>query len=125
MGDAVVAAKMGVNHWDARKRNVLPFYGVYFLPLVKAFQKAMGISATGVIGPATWAALMPHIPLKGRLLLPQKPVVPALGPVWAGGQSVLLHDCTHARSLLSSHEMRHRRLDSLKWVDRLKLEIGI
>lgn len=98
-GPAVVAAKIGVNHWDARKRNTLPFYGIYFLPLVKAFQKAHNIPATGVVGPVTWAALMPHLNSAARALLPQvkpKPLIPNLGPVYAGGKSVLAHDCTHA-----------------------------
>jgi len=92
----VVAAKMGVNQWDARKRNVLPLYGIYFLPLVKEFQKDHRIPQTGVIGPATWAALLPHLSQAARALLPQKPVVPNLGPVVTGGKPVLDHDCTHA-----------------------------
>ena len=89
-GDAVVAAKMGVNHWDAKDRNVLPLFGIYFLPLVKEFQKAHDIDQTGVIGPRTWAALMPHLSPKAKALLPQKVYVPNLGPTTTGGKSVLL-----------------------------------
>jgi len=95
-GKAVSIAKQGVNHWDARKHNTTPFYGPFFLPLVKQFQKANAIPATGVIGPATWADLMRHIPATSQALLPQRPVVPNLGPVISGGKSVLRHDLTHA-----------------------------
>ena len=78
-GKAVTAAKMGVNHWDAKKSNTTPVYGIYFRLLVKQFQKAHKIPASGVIGPATWKALLPHIPAAGKALLPQKP--PAAPPV--------------------------------------------
>ena len=73
-GKAVSIAKQGINHWDARKHNTTPFYGPFFLPLVKQFQKAHAIPQSGVIGPATWADLMRHIPASGKALLPQKPL---------------------------------------------------
>jgi len=95
-GRAVVVAKQGVHHWNAKKGNTTPVYGIFFRPLVKAFQKAHGIPQSGVIGPATWADLMRHIPAKAKAKLPQRPVVPNLGPVIAGGKSVLAHDLTHA-----------------------------
>lgn len=95
-GKAVVAAKLGVHHWNAKPGNTTPLYGIFFRPLVKQFQTAMRIPSSGVIGPATWAALLPHIPAEGKLMLPQKPVLPDLGPVTPGGKSVLAHDLTHA-----------------------------
>lgn len=98
-GDAVVAAKMGVNHWDARKRNVLPLYGIYFLPLVKEFQTANGIPASGVIGPRTWEALMPHLNAAARALLPQTPkprqAWENIGPIQPYGVSLLNMSLTH------------------------------
>lgn len=75
-GKAVTAAKMGVHHWNAKKGNTTPLYGVFFRPLVKRFQTAHKIPASGVIGPATWKALLPHIPAAGKALLPQKPPAP-------------------------------------------------
>lgn len=80
-GKAVTAAKMGVNHWNAKKANTTPVFGVFFRTLVKQFQTTMGIPATGVIGPATWTKLLPYIPAAGLALLPQKqpkPVEPLL-----------------------------------------------
>lgn len=97
-GKAVTAAKMGINHWNAKKGNTTPVYGVFFRTLVKQFQAAHNIPASGVIGTATWKALMPHLNAAAKELLPQKPDVPNLGPVVKGGQSVLDHDCTHATS---------------------------
>jgi hypothetical protein len=87
---------MGVNHWNAKSGNTTPIFGIWFRSLVKDFQTAHKIPATGVIGPATWKALMPHLTAAAKAMLPQKPVVPALGPVCKGGKSVLEHDCTHA-----------------------------
>jgi hypothetical protein len=95
-GKAVTAAKMGVNRWDASKRNTTPLFGIFFLPLVKEFQKAFDIPQSGVIGPATWGALMRYIPPAGKAMLPKEPVVPKLGPITPGGQSILAHDLTHA-----------------------------
>jgi hypothetical protein len=95
-GKAVTAAKIGVNHWNAKKANTTPVFGIWFQPLVKSFQTAHGISATGTIGPATWKALLPHLSLPAQLMLPQKPTIPNLGPITAGGQTLLDHDCTHA-----------------------------
>ncbi len=94
-GQAVTAAKIGVNHWNAKKSNTTPVFGIWFRALVKDFQTAHNIAATGVIGPATWKVLLPHMSLAAKAKLPQKPVVPNLGPIVAGGQSVLDHDCTH------------------------------
>ena len=70
-GKAVSIAKQGVHHWNAKKGNTTPFYGPFFLPLVKAFQEAHGIPQSGVIGPATWADLMRHIPATAKAQLPQ------------------------------------------------------
>lgn len=101
-GRAVTAAKMGINHWAAAKHNTTPFYGLFFVPLVKQFKKEMGNPDTsGVIGPRTWRDLMQFIPAAGRALLPQVPLVPNLGPIVAGGISVLDHDCTHATDGIS------------------------
>lgn len=98
-GKAVTAAKMGINVWNAKRGNTSPVYGPFFVPLVKQFKRATGNPDTsGVIGARTWADLLPFIPPAGKALLPQIPIVPALGPVVAGGQSVLDHDCTHATS---------------------------
>ena len=94
-GKPVTAAKMGVNHWNTKNGNTTPVFGVFFRTLVKQFQTANKIPATGVIGPATWKPLLRHIPPAGKKLLPQTPVVPNLGPVVKGGKPVLDHDCTH------------------------------
>ena len=98
-GPAVKAAKMGVNQWNAKKANTTPVYGLFFRPLVKRFQTAHGIPASGVIGDATWKALLPHLSAAAKALLPQvpaKPKIPNLGPIVKGGRSVLDHDLTHA-----------------------------
>jgi len=75
-GKAVSIAKQGVHHWNAKKGNTTPFYGPFFLPLVKAFQKANAIPASGVIGPATWADLMRHLSASAKAQLPQRPAAP-------------------------------------------------
>lgn len=76
-GPAVKAAKMGINRWNAKRGNTSPFYGVFFLPLVKAFKRDLRVGdTTGVIGPATWRALLPFIPPAGKKLLVPKPVAP-------------------------------------------------
>lgn len=98
-GPSVKAAKMGVNKWNAKKANTTPVYGPFFRPLVKRFQTAHNIPASGVIGQATWKALMPHLSAAAKALLPQQPVkptIPNLGPIVKGGKSVLDHDLTHA-----------------------------
>lgn len=97
-GPAVRAAKMGVDKWRGKSGNTSPFYGIFFRPLVKNFQKEKGISQTGVIGPRTWKALKPYLTKAALELLDPKPAIPNLGPVMVGGQSVLLQDCTHATS---------------------------
>ena len=97
-GPAVTAAKMGVNKWNARKRNTTPVFGIWFRSLVKQFQKEHMIAASGVIGDVTWKALLPHMSAAAKALLPQqpaKPTIPNLGPIVKGGHSVLDHDLTH------------------------------
>jgi len=96
-GAAVKAAKMGINVWNAKKGNTTSVYGPFLVPLVKAFKRDQRVGdTTGVIGPPTWEALLRFIPKEGKALLPQLPLIPDLGPVVKGGQSVLDHDCTHA-----------------------------
>jgi hypothetical protein len=73
----VKAAKMGVNHWNAKPGNTIPVFGVFFRALVKQFQTAHTIPASGVIGPATWEALLPHMNDIARNLL-EPPVDSAL-----------------------------------------------
>lgn len=94
-GKAVTAAKLGINEWNAKDGNTTPLFGPFFLPLVKDFQRACSIPQSGVIGPATWSELLRFIPPKGKAMLPQKPVVPKLGPIRSGGKSILLQDLTH------------------------------
>lgn len=104
-GQAVKAAKMGINVWNAKRGNTTPFYGPFLIPLVKQFkvdQRVGDLGTTAAIGPKTWAALLKYIPLEGQKLLPQlTPWVPTLlkvGPVMAGGKSLLDHQLTHATS---------------------------
>lgn len=101
-GPAVKAAKMGVNKWNAKEGNTVPLFGVFFRALVKRFQTAHLIPASGVIGPATWKALMPHMSAAAKALLPQvPPKIPNLGPIVKSGKSVLDHDLTHATAGIS------------------------
>jgi len=81
---------------------------------VKPFQKAKGLQATGNYGQAThdalrntrrkdapteWAFDQIAINLmKEAASVPTRPSLPPLGPLVAGGKSVLDHDCTHATS---------------------------
>jgi len=69
-GPYVKLAKQAVNHWNAKDGNTSAVFGPWFRTLVKQFQTAHRIPATGVIGPATWKALEPHIAAVS------KPVVP-------------------------------------------------
>lgn len=95
-GKAVTAAKLAVNEWNAKKGNTSAFFGPFFRSLVKQFQKEHRIPQTGVVGVNTWKALAPFLTPAAKKLLPQKPDVPNLGPVFKGGKSVLDHDLTHA-----------------------------
>lgn len=68
---------------------------------VQVFQRLNDIPATGRFNQATLDALWPYMDAYARLLYrtyrpPRE--VPDLGPVWAGGKSVLDHDLTHATS---------------------------
>lgn len=99
-GPEVKAAKMGVHHWNAKPGNTTPVFGLFFRSLVKEFQTAQRIPASGVIGAATWKALMPFIPAEGKKLLPQK--TPAatkgwrnVGPVQVGGVPIPDWSLTH------------------------------
>jgi hypothetical protein len=84
---------------------------------VAGVQRQQWIAPTGQLGDATYQALryaripeaLPHAgehafdPVALDLLeqsheLPPAPVVPSLGPMFAGGKSVLQHDLTHATS---------------------------
>lgn len=58
-GPAVTRAKERVNEWRGKSGNTSPWFGIFFRRLVKQYQTAHGIPATGVIGPRTWAALEP------------------------------------------------------------------
>lgn len=95
VGDAVKAAKMGVHTWDVSSGNTTRIFGPFFLVQVKEFQREHRIAQSGVIGPVTWAAMMPFLSPAARALLPQVHKLPDLGPVCVGGRSVLEHDCTH------------------------------
>lgn len=75
-GKAVSAAKMAVNQANGKGWNTTAFYGPLFKTRVTAFQKAHHLTADGVIGEKTWAALIPHLTLPAQLLL--KPVEPPL-----------------------------------------------
>jgi murein DD-endopeptidase MepM/ murein hydrolase activator NlpD len=68
-GPAVKAAKMGVHAWNAKPGNTTALYGPFFKPLVKQFQTAHNLTADGVIGPATWKALLPHLNATAKALL--------------------------------------------------------
>ena len=95
-GPAVKAAKIAVNEWNAKKGNTTAVFGPFFRHLVKEFQKEHRIPQTGVVGVNTWKALAPFLTPAAKKLLPQKPNLPNLGPVFKGGKSVLDHDLTHA-----------------------------
>lgn len=103
-GPAVEAAKIGVNHWRRRNGktagNTSRVFGVFFREWVKDFQKRNAILQSGVIGPATWLALLPYIPSIDKLLLLgyKPPSWENIGSVVASDVSVLDHDCTHATS---------------------------
>ncbi len=75
-GAAVTAAKMAINAWNAKGWNTTAVYGPLFGPRVKDFQRAHHLTADGVIGPATWKALIPHLSPAALLLL--KPKQPPL-----------------------------------------------
>jgi len=106
-GPYVTVAKKAVNHWNAKDANTSPVFGIFFRALVKQFQTAHRIPATGVIGPATWKALEPHIagwrnvgPIQpgGVSLLDISlthptsgiPLFPAVDTAWGGGGGVLV-----------------------------------
>lgn len=74
-GSAVSAAKMGVNAWQHKTSNTTAWYGPFFTPKVKAFQKAHGLTADGVIGAATWKKLLPFLDARALLLLPKPPAL--------------------------------------------------
>ena len=59
-GAAVSRAKRLVNAWRGQPGNTTPVFGPFFLVLVKRYQTAHSIPASGVIGPTTWNALVPH-----------------------------------------------------------------
>lgn len=96
-GPAVTAAKLAYNAWNAKKANTTAVFGVLFRSRIKEFQKIYGIPASGVIGPRTWERLERYLTPEAKQLLGVR-VVPDLGPVVAGGQTVLEHDLTHATS---------------------------
>jgi len=112
----VTVAKKAVNRWNAMDGNTSAVFGPWFMRLVKQFQTAHRIPATGVIGPRTWKALEPHIaavtgwrnvgPIQpgGVSLLDMSlthpttgiPLFPAVDTAWGGGGGVLViapEDC--------------------------------
>lgn len=100
-GEAVAWAKHGVNAWRRKDGNTTPFYGPFFTPLVKDFKYDTWVGdkgITGVIGEPTWVELLKYIPPKILRTMPQRKVMPYLGPVYLGGPSILGEDLTHETS---------------------------
>lgn len=101
MGVAVSWAKEGVNEYLDLSGNLTPLYGPFFTSWVKDFKHLSGAGdkgRTSVIGEPTWKELVKWISPATRSKMPQKPLLPNIGPVVAGGISVLDHDLTHPTS---------------------------
>lgn len=111
-GSDVVAVKRGLSKVedDFFPRPASGFSNVYnrkTVDAVKVFQKLNGIKATGQLGQKTLDALEPYMDARAKALyerfeVPLEPSrVPDLGPVVAGGQTILEHDLTHATGGIS------------------------
>jgi hypothetical protein len=76
-------------------------YNVKAVDAVTIFQRLSDLPATGIFNQATLDDLAPYMDAYAKLMylsyIPPrpKPQVPALGPVYSGGASVLLHSLTH------------------------------
>lgn len=87
----------GLAALNRQPKAVRRLFGPFFQRHVKEAQQRLGLAADGILGPTTQAKLAPHLDLLARQLLDQAHGhVPQLGPVFAGGKSVLDHDLTHA-----------------------------
>jgi hypothetical protein len=105
-GRDVTAVKRGLNKVenDFFPRPPGGFDDVYNRKTVEAvsvFQRINSIPDTGIFNQPTLDELVPYMDAYAKFMyrtyLPPKPKpkVPDLGPVWAGGASVLFHSLTH------------------------------
>lgn len=95
-GNAVKAAKMGVHQWNAKDGNTTAFYGPFFKPQVVAFQQAHKLTGDGVIGAATWKALLPHLSAAAKdLLVPAPSILLLINPIPHNAKSYSLCQGLH------------------------------